>query len=536
MMALTVGEKDSDKVLVARYNGKIYSCGNFCTHFGVPLAQSVLFDDRVICPAHNAAFSIITGEPEYAPAFTSLPTFEVVEEDGKFFVKLPSDWNKSKNMYMAKRDTTNPSRYVIVGGGAAGLSAAETLRQSDFTGEIIILTAENKIAYDRTLVSKLLTSYDPDKFALRKQDFCDEYGIEFRTNSLVKQVDVNSNEVVLADNSRLGYDKLLLATGGSARRPIVPGIDLQNVFTLRSAQDQAQMKDVLGEGKKIVVIGASFIGYECAASLVSTFKDKVSVRVVEYFNTPFERTLGKEVGGVLQSLGEENGIQFTCGHGMKQLIGKDGVVTGVELDDGTIIEADAVILGTGIQPVTQYVQDGIDLEQDGSIKVDPFLRTTAKNVYAAGDIASYPYWVTGERIRVEHWNHAIQQGEIAAFNMLDKSIPYDTIPFFWTRNFMKSVQYTGYHRSYDEVFIDGDLKEQKFVAYYIKDNKVLAAAGLNCGTSIHVIKEAMRLGLMPSADQIKDKTVTPTQLKETIQGKKGSSVCMRKQCCQKQPK
>ena len=494
MMALKVGEKDSDKILVARYKGKLFALGNFWTHFGVPLAQSVLFDDKVICPAHNAAFSIIDGYPEYAPAKDGLPTFEVVEKDGKSFVKLPKNFNEKRTIYMAKRDEANKTRFVIIGGGAAGLSAAETLRQSDFTGEIIILSAEDKLGYDRTLLSKVLATGDVDKLLLRGKEFLDTYGIDFRLNSLVKRVDPSTNEVVLSDDSKVTFDKLLIATGGTARKPIIPGIDLTGVHTLRNAKDQEAIKAEVGKGKKVVIVGASFVGFECAASLVSTFKTEIDVNVVDFFSTPFERALGKDVGKVMQKMGEENGVKFTLSKGVKKLIGVDGKVSGVELTDGTVLDADVVIVGAGIQPATQLIGDGIELSNDGSIKVDPFLRTSSKNIFAAGDVANYPYWVTGDRARVEHWNHATQQGEVAAYNMLDKGIPYDSIPFFWTRNYMKTLQYAGYCREFDEVHIDGSLDEGKFVAYYIKDNKIVAFAGLNCGPSIHILKEAMKLG------------------------------------------
>ena len=536
MFALKVGNEDGDKILIAKYEGKIYALSNFCSHFGVPLAGSVLFDDKVICPAHNAAFSIISGIPEYAPAMNGLPTYEVYEENGKLYVKLPSNYKDSQIVPMATRDETNKARIVIVGGGAAGLSAAETLRQSDYTGEIIILSDEDKLAYDRTLLSKTVVGGDANKFILRQQDFFDKYGIDFRTNSKVKGVDVKENKVTLADDTTVPFDKLLLATGGHPKRPILPGIDLEGVFTLRNAKDHANIQEGVSKTKKIVVAGASFIGFEAAAGIVSATEGNTEVHIVDFFGTTFERALGKEVGGVLQKLGEDNGLKFHLSTGIKKINGENGKVSSVELADGTTIETDLVLLGTGVQPSTQYVQEGIELDSDGSIKVNPFLQTSAPNIYAAGDIASYPYHLTGSRARVEHWNHALQQGEVAAYNILGKDIPYDSVPFFWTRNFMKGLQYVGYTRDYEEVHIDGSLEEQKFVAYYIKGDRIQAAAAFNRGTDIHVIKEAMRLGLLPKASEIKDGSVTVEDLKARIIAKPGASACRRKACCQKKSK
>eukprot|EP00344_Euplotes_crassus_P001726 CAMPEP_0196999556 /NCGR_PEP_ID=MMETSP1380-20130617/4701_1 /TAXON_ID=5936 /ORGANISM="Euplotes crassus, Strain CT5" /LENGTH=629 /DNA_ID=CAMNT_0042416519 /DNA_START=17 /DNA_END=1906 /DNA_ORIENTATION=+ len=531
MMAFQVGPKDGDKILIAKYQGKIYALSNFCSHFGVPLAGSVLLEDKVICPAHNAAFSIVDGYPEYAPALNGLPTYETYEKDGKLFVKLPPNYKASKQVDMATRDESNKARVVIVGGGAAGLSAAETLRQSDYTGEIIILSDEDKTAYDRTLLSKVLVNGDADKWLLRKQDFFDKYGIDFRTSSKVKGVNVESNEVTLADGTTVSYDKLLLATGGHPKRPILPGIDLEGVYTLRNASDQEKIKSHVKDGLKVVIAGASFIGFEAAASFASSKIEGVQVHVVDMVNTAFEGALGKDVGGVLQKLGEDNGVKFHLSNGVKKIHGEGGKATKVELNNGEILDADIVLFGTGVQPTTQYIQEGIELDRDGSIKVNPFLQTSASNVYAAGDIASYPYHVTGARARVEHWNHALQQGEIAAFNILGKDIPYDAIPFFWTRNYMKSLQYVGYTRDYDDVFVDGSLEEQKFVAYYTKGEKIQAAAAFNRGADIHIIKEAMRLGLLPKASEIKDGSVTVQDLKAKILAKPGASACRRKSCC-----
>lgn len=235
-------------------------------------------------------------------------------------------------------------------------------------------------------------------------------------------------------------------------------------------------------------------------------------------------------------MAEENGVKFNLQKGIKQIVGEDGKVRGVELDDGSCVEADLVIVGVGIDLATRFVTGELTTEQDGGIRVDPYLKTSAEDVYAAGDIANFPYWVTGDRARIEHWNHASQQGEIAAFNMLGKGIPFDDIPFFWTRNYERSLQFIGFAKEYDEVHIDGSLEERKFLALYVKDDRILAAAALNRGTDIHVLKEAMRMGILPSASEIKDGTVTVDKLKEKIKSRKGSNTCRRKQCCQKKKK
>jgi apoptosis-inducing factor 3 len=531
LMPLKVGEDDADKIVIAKYQGKLYALSNSCSHLGVPLAFGVLFDDKLICPAHNAAFSILDGFPEEAPAKNALQTFEVVEKDGKFFVKLPSDFKSTVVTHMATRDKSNNNKIVIVGGGPASLAAAETLRQADYTGEIVIISAEDKLSYDRSLLSKALINGDADKFIIRDEAFMNKYGIEFKTGSRVKKVDTEKNEIVLSDDTTVPYSKLLLATGGYPRKPIIPGIDLQGIHCLRGFTDQEAIKAEVGEGKKVVVVGASFIGYECAASIASTFKDKIDVTICDMISTPFELTLGKEVGGVMQKLAEENNVKFSLKKGVRKFIGKDGRVSGVELDDGTILGADIVILGTGIQPATQYIGEGIELEKDGSVKVDPYLRTSNENVYAAGDIANYPYWVTGDRIRVEHWNHASHQGEVAALNMIGEDVPYEAIPFFWTRSYNVTVQYTGHCSKYDDVFIDGNLDERKFVAYYINGDKVCGAAAMAAGPAIHVIKEAMKLKYMPDASKIKDGSVTINDLKEKVKSFEGVR-CQKRACCQ----
>lgn len=230
-------------------------------------------DDKVICPFHNAGFSILTGEPENAPALDGLPVFEIIEKDGKAYVKVPYPLPKKKPMHMAKPDGSDPRKFVIIGGGAAGQSAAETLRQSDFKGEIIILSKEDRIPYDRTLLSKNTSGVDTTRAVLRSSDFLNEYGINYHLNSNVTSIDANSKQVFLENGTSIAYDKLLIASGGQAVKPRIPGIELQNVFTLRNSADQEAIKKVAPTAKKIVVLGSGFIGIETASHFKLAFKD-----------------------------------------------------------------------------------------------------------------------------------------------------------------------------------------------------------------------------------------------------------------------
>ena len=197
------------------------------------------------------------------------------------------------------------------------------------------------------------------------------------------------------------------------------------------------IKEACANAKKVVIIGASFIGSECAASLKQEFKDNIEIDMVDIANVPFERTLGKEVGQAIQLMHEKNGVRFSGGAMIKEITkDEDGKVKSVVFQDGKTLEADMVIMATGVRPNTKYLEgSGIDLAKDGGIVCDPYLETNVKDVFAAGDVASYPYWPTGARTRTEHWSSALDMGTNAAFNMLDKYVPYADVPFFWTRHY-----------------------------------------------------------------------------------------------------
>lgn len=237
---LKVGEADSDKVLIARYNGKIYAVGNFCSHFGVPLEYGEMFDDKLLCPAHGAAFSVVSGEPESAPALDGIPTFPVVERDGKTFVQIPQEGlPRTATQVLTPRDPDNKTHFVIIGGGAAGLNCAETLRQSGFSGQITMLSKEAIIPYDRTLLSKALPGLETGKApSLRPAPFLQGASIDVRTDASVSKVDGSAKTVTLESGEMISFDKLCIATGGKTVVPQVDGVGLKGVFTLRTKQDQ----------------------------------------------------------------------------------------------------------------------------------------------------------------------------------------------------------------------------------------------------------------------------------------------------------
>jgi NADPH-dependent 2,4-dienoyl-CoA reductase/sulfur reductase-like enzyme len=409
---------------------------------------------------------------------------------------MPSE----RTMPMAQYDPSADERhFVIVGAGAAGNAAAEALRQAGFQGRVTMITKEEDLPYDRPDLSKdFLGSTKRSKPpTLREKDFYDEHGIEVQTGRPVTAADVNTKTVEFEDGTSLTADALLLATGGRARRLPVEGDELENVVTLRSLQDCLRLKELAGEDARAVVVGASFIGMETAASMT---RRGVDVTVVAPEEIPFQGPLGPEIGKVFRAMHEEKGIEFRLGRTVDRFEG-DAALEAVMLDNGDRLEADFVLEGVGIHPVTDYIQ-GAELNEDGSVTVDSHLKL-ADGVWAAGDIARFPHFVTGEPIRIEHWRLAQQHGRIAAMNMAGQDTPYATAPFFWTLHWHFSLQYAGFAPDWDEVILKGDLDERKFLAFYVKGGEILAVAG--AGQAVQVAAAAQLLGMnqMPSPDEVR---------------------------------
>ncbi|BAU63662.1 putative rubredoxin reductase [Stanieria sp. NIES-3757] len=494
---------DDSQILLAKIKGKFYATGAFCTHYGAPLAKGVLHGERVVCPWHNACFKMTNGNLQEPPALDNLPSFPVRIEGENVLVKLPEKISDGCTPKMSNYDPEKDRRvFVILGAGSAGSAAAETLRQEGFQGKIILISQEANLPYDRTKLSKnyLQGKASEDSLPLRSCEFYQEYEIELRFGQPVTKVDTFTKTITLADNATFTYDALLVATGGKARKLNVPGSDLDNVFTLRQVEDAQHILNTVKQAKQAVIIGSSFIAMEAAASLR---QQGIEVTVVSPSSVPFAKILGEEVGKMFQQLHEEKGVKFYLKTKVTELQGNGKVAT-VVLDNGERIDTDLVLVGIGVEPITDYLI-GVELAEDRSIPVSEYLQAAAPDLYAAGDIATFPYAPIGKPTRIEHWRLAAQHGRIAAYNMVNpRPTKFDSIPFFWSGQYDLKLRYVGHATEWDQVVIDGDLKEQKFLAFYVKDRRILAVAGCGRDRDIAAIAELMRLEQMPNADQIQN--------------------------------
>ena len=496
---------EGKEILLARVNGKFYAVGATCTHYGAPLVDGVLNGERLVCPWHHACFNITSGDLREPPAFDALPRYDVKIENEHVVVRIPVDASDRRTPSMAKRamtkrDGKDERLFVIAGGGAAGYTAAQTLREDGFTGRVVLITREDQLPYDRPNLSKeyLQGNAEPSWLPLRSEDFFAEHDIELIRSAEIKRIDAAKKTIELADGETLVCNALLVATGGQPRHLPFQSAAQQNVFLLRSYADADALIAAAETGKRVVVIGASFIGMEVASSLRSRGCD---VTVVAPDEVPFKKILGPEIGKLFQQLHEEKGVKFKLGASVANFVGPE-IVTQVVLENGKSLATDLVVVGVGVKPATDFLE-GVGLHRDGGVIVDEYMRA-ADDVYAAGDIAYFPNPRTGERQRIEHWRTAMQQGRVAAHNMAGNAVAYDSVPFFWTRQFDVGLLYVGHAASWSEIIFQGSAAARDFLAFYLKDDQILAVAGMNRDREMAAIEELMREDRMPSRTQLKD--------------------------------
>ncbi len=464
---MLLGRVGGEDVLIVRRSQDFFAVGAHCTHYHGPLAEGRVVGETIHCPWHHACFDLRTGAPR-APALDPIVCWRVERQGEWLFVR-----EQMSPPAPPRRTSTRaagwPESVVIVGGGAAGFAAADVLRREGYDRPITILSDDDSPPCDRPNLSKdyLAGKAQEDWIPLRPPEFYKDQQINLVLNARVAALDVAARRAQLADGRSFSFGALLIATGAEPVRLTVPGAEGPAVHYLRSLADSNRIIAAAASGTRALVIGASFIGLEVAASLRAR---GMEVDVVSPEQRPMERVFGAEVGAWIQRMHESQGVRFHLGRQVAHLDG--GRVT---LNDRSSLDADLVVVGIGVRPRVSLAEQA-GLPVDNGILVNEFLQTTAGHVFAAGDVANWPDAYSGERIRVEHWVVAERQGQIAARNMLGQRVRCDAVPFFWSQHYDTPINYVGHASSWDNIRIDGRLDDQDCAVTFFRAGRKLAVA------------------------------------------------------------
>ena len=474
---MLLGHAFDEQVLVARRGDELFAIGATCTHYGGPLAKGLLVDCTVHCPWHHARFDLRTGEAIAAPALNNVACYKIDKREAQFFVTSKIDEKP------VRKPKSSPASVVIVGAGAAGGAAAEMLRREGYDGPVRLIGADEFLPYDRPNLSKdyLAGTASEEWIPLRSADFYREQKIDTFTNTSVTAIDPQEKKVTITDGRSLGYGALLLATGAEPVRLAIPGGDLPHVYYLRTLTDSRRIIDKAKSSKRAVVIGASFIGLEVAWSLRER---KLEVAVVGKGSLPLEKVLGGELGTVIRETHEANGVKFHLGRKPAAIQDRH-----VELDDGTKLDCDLVVVGIGVRPNTAIAKQA-GIATDNGVLVDEFLKTNVPGIFAAGDIARWPDPRAG-RIRVEHWVVAQRQGQTAARNILGADEAFNLPPFFWSNHFDLHIHYVGHGGGDDRSTVSGNVKAKDASVIFRAGENVTAVASI--GRDVENLKAEVAL-------------------------------------------
>lgn len=448
LVAGKLGEAD---VLLVRTASGIHAIGAKCTHNGAALAQGRVVGETIRCPWHHACFDVRTGAATAAPAFRPLGAWAVEERGGRVFVGT-----RAAEAQVEPGGSGGP--VVIVGAGAAGTAAADALVRLGHRGAVTVIGREDDAPYDRTMLTKhFLSGQADDAGLLLPMDDLRARGVDLRLGVTVAAIERETRQVRLADGDALPYAALILATGAEPRRLMVPGADLPHVTTLRSVADARRILTAVEAGPRIVVIGGSFIGLEAAAAL----RDRgLAVTVVSPNRRPLAKVLGSALSDAITAVHRARGTELRLGRTPVRI-----TPSHVELDDGSALPADLVIVGIGVTPRTALAEAAGLTVEDGVV-VDTQLRTSDPAIFAVGDIARWPDPHSGSPIRVEHWAVAQRQGQIAAANVSGAGLAFDMVPFFWTLQFDWSARFVGHAKGDDASVVEGDLAAKSAVVRF----------------------------------------------------------------------
>lgn len=481
---LVAGHAFGEPVLLVHVAPNWFAVGGKCTHYGAPLDQGVLVGETIRCPWHHACFELRNGAASRAPALNDLPSYDVAVENNMVRVtrkrdqgQLRGETHRARSSRAPERvlfeqtPTTGPESVVIIGAGAAGNACAEMLRREAYRGPITLIDPDPDAPYDRPNLSKdYLAGNAPEEWLpLHPPEFYSTQHIEILSGNEAVSIDAPGRTVHLSDGSTRKYGSLLIATGASPIRLDVPGNE--RLLYLRTLRDCRSIIEKSDGARKAVVLGASFIGLEVAASLRMRGLD---VTVVAPESLPLARVLGKELGELIQKVHQDRGVSFLLGRKATSIEER-----AVVLDDGTRLDADLVIAGIGVRPNLRLAESaGVII--DNGIAVNEFLETSVGGIFAAGDVARWPDAYSDARLRIEHWVVAERQGQVVALNMLGHRDRFDDIPFFWSNHYESlSIQYVGHAERWDETRIDGDVMGMDCAVSYISGGKRRAMATIN---------------------------------------------------------
>jgi apoptosis-inducing factor 3 len=457
-----LGHVGGQSVMLVRRGDEVFAVGAMCTHYSGPLAEGLVVDDTVRCPWHHACFSLRNGEALRAPALNPVACWNVQRQGDRVRVGTERPRPAPK-----PSPPQAPESIVVVGAGAAGAAAAEMLRREGYRGPVTLIGAGRDAPVDRPNLSKdYLAGKAPEEWVLlRDAAFYAQQQIELRTGMSVTSIDPAGHRVMLADGQSLAYGALLLATGAEPIRLPVPGADLPHVHYLRTLADSRAIIAACASARRAVVIGASFIGLEVAASLRAR---GLNVQVVAPEARPLERVMGPQVGDFIRALHEEHGVICHMGQSATAIDQHS-----VRLKNGQTLPAELVVVGIGVRPRVGLAEKA-GLAVDRGVIVNEFLETSVPGIYAAGDIARYPDPRSGDRVRIEHWVVAQRQGQTAARNMLGQRQPFTDAPFFWSQHYDVVISYVGHAEHWDRIEIDGSIQGHDCTLKYWSAGKVLA--------------------------------------------------------------
>lgn len=478
---MIAGHAFGEPVLLARVSDSFFALGAHCTHYSAPLAEGIIVGETLRCPWHHACFELRNGAASSGPALNDLPVYDVVVESDMVRVSgkrengsaaaianRPRTSRAPDKVNVDQKPSAGPASVLIAGGGPAGEACAEMLRREGYRGPITIVDPDKDAPYDRPNISKdfMAGNAPADWLPLHPPEFFAAQGIEILSGVEIREIDHEKQAAQLSDGTTRKYGVLLIATGATPNRLDLPGAERINY--LRSLSDCRKILKKAAATKDAVVIGASFIGLEVAASLRTR---GLNVTVVGPENIPLERILGADLGKLIQQVHEEHGVKFMLGHKPKSI-----EADSVTLDDGAVINAGLVVAGVGVKPNLVLAKQAGVLLNEG-VMVDEFLETSVARIFAAGDVARWPDSFTGEPIRVEHWVVAERMGQVVARNMLGHRDRFDDVPFFWSAHYDSlSIHYSGHATAWDETRITGELKDKDCaVEYYFRGRRIAVA-------------------------------------------------------------